>query len=205
MIGRAIPPIAELGRGELVQDRRRARPIGPRAGSRRIGPKVPSRDEAARTCRANAAGGCPQGHFCDVRGGLGRCTTAFWDARTLSAEIESWVGHYVAFRAMLEPASLACTAMACGGEPCCNHCQGSARPIGTNFVHMEGVVCLGKECEVPSCGVIDARGFHVLDGVDVELRGRVVHEHGYFRLVDVVVGVDTDTGTRFLTPARGPW
>jgi hypothetical protein len=74
-----------------------------------------------------------------------------------------------------------------------------------DFSRIDGVVCLGNECETPSCGVIDARGFNVLDGTEVELRGRVVAEHGYFRLADVVVGVDRGASRVFLVPERDPW
>ena len=160
----------------------------------------------SRPCRANAPGTCPKGQVCDVRGGIGRCTAVFSDGRSLLGRIEPWVGRYVAFRAQLEPDSYACTLIGCAfSNPCCNHCQGLARPKGTDFSRIDGVDCLGNECETPSCGVVDARGFTVLDGVEVELRGRVVAEHGYFRLTDVVVGVDRGTSQVFLVPKREPW
>ena len=128
----------------------------------------------------------------------------FSDPRALG-RIEPWVGRYVAFRAELEPESYACTLMGCAfSRPCCNYCQGFARPKGTGFSRIDGVDCLGNECKTPSCGVIDARGFTVLDGVEVELRGRVVAEDGYFRLTDVVVGVDRGASQVFLVPKRVP-
>ena len=100
----------------------------------------------------------------------------------------------------------ACTLKGCSfGNPCCNHCQGLARAQGTDFERIAGLVCLGNECASPSCGVIDARGFNVLDGVEVELRGRVVDEQGFFRLKDVVVGVQRGERTVFLIPERDPW
>jgi hypothetical protein len=170
------------------------------------GPRPPTLAEVSRRCRANVPGDCPHGHLCDVRNGIGTCTAVFSDPRALVGRIAPWIGRNVSIRAELEPEMYACTLKGCGfGNPCCNYCQGLVRAQGTDFERIAGLVCLGNECKSPSCGVIDARGFTVLDGVEVELRGRVVDEQGFFRLKDVVVGVDRGASTVFLIPRHDPW